>query len=72
MASTQTSELVVPYATPGGTYIVSILLPILGFIMVGLRIYTRRIQRARLGIDDWLMIPALVGEIPLSGALWMV
>ena len=65
MASMQKSELVVPYATPGGTYTVSILLPILGIIIVGPRIYTRVLQRASLGVDDWLMLPALVRNILL-------
>jgi len=29
-------------------------------IVVGLRFYTRAIQKAKIGIDDWLILPALV------------
>lgn len=29
-------------------------------ILLGLRFYTRRVQGARIGIDDWLLIPALL------------
>ena len=64
MTSIKTTELFVPYAAPGGTYTVSILLPVLGMLLVGLRIYTRILQRMPLGIDDWLMFPALVCSIP--------
>ena len=28
---------------------------------VGLRVYARRLLKLSFGIDDWLMIPALVG-----------
>ena len=34
--------------------------PLLGTIVVILRFYTRRLQNARLLLDDWLTIPALV------------
>ena len=47
--------------TPGGVLAVSIALPILSIIAVFLRFYTRRLQKAKLGIDDWLTLPALVG-----------
>lgn len=63
MTSLATTELLVPYAAPGGTYAVSILLPALGIIFVGLRVYTRFLQRLSLGPDDWLMMPALVRKI---------
>lgn len=54
------SELSVPYATLGETYAASIVLPILSIVFVLLRVYTRRLQKNHLGIDDWLMLPALV------------
>ena len=60
MASNQPTELTVPYSTPGDTYAVAILLPLLGIIFVTLRIYCRLLQKTGLGIDDWLMLPALV------------
>lgn len=66
MASMQTTELLVPYAAPGDTYTVSILLPILGIIFVGLRIYTRVLQKTPLGVDDLLVLSALVRNIPAS------
>lgn len=37
--------------------------PLCAFI-VALRFYTRRVQGARLLLDDWLTIPALVGFLP--------
>lgn len=55
-----------PYANPASTYTVSILLPILGIIIVGLRVYTRVLQRMSLGIDDWLVVPALVRTVDRS------
>jgi hypothetical protein len=38
---------------------------ILPTIAVGLRFYARRIGGAKLGLDDWLMVPALVGFDPV-------
>ena len=29
-------------------------------LLLGMRFYTRHVQRARIGIDDWIMIPAFV------------
>ncbi|KAI9660398.1 MAG: hypothetical protein M1821_009748 [Bathelium mastoideum] len=59
--------------TPGGVLAVSIASPILAIIAVFLRFYTRRLQKAYLGIDDWLTIPALVLLIAMAGfLLWGV
>ncbi len=33
----------------------------LSVIAVGLRFYARSLRKLSFGIDDWLMIPALVG-----------
>jgi len=48
------------YATPAAVIVVSVLFPVLGMIAVFLRFYTRSMQKAGFGIDDWLIIPALV------------
>ena len=36
-------------------------------IIVTLRFYTRALQKAEIGIDDWLVLPALVCEYPSHG-----
>ena len=54
------TELCVPYATPGATYAASITLPGLSIIFVLLRFYTRSLHKNAFGMDDWLMLPALV------------
>ena len=41
------------------TGIVFIILPV---VAVGLRFYARSLVRAKLGGDDWVMIPALVSR----------
>ncbi|PQE08396.1 integral membrane protein [Rutstroemia sp. NJR-2017a WRK4] len=48
------------YEKAGPNLAVAIALPILATIVVFGRIYVRRKQKLPLGIDDWLMIPALV------------
>lgn len=55
-----TTGLSVPYVTPGEIYSASIVLPILGIVFVLLRFYARVVQKKSAGIDDWLMLPALV------------
>ena len=32
----------------------------LAVLTVGLRFYTRRVQKSALGIDDWAMLPCVV------------
>ena len=48
------------YATPAAVIVVSVLFPVLGIATVFLRFYTRRTQKIGLGVDDWLILPALV------------
>lgn len=67
MATTEVSELFVPYVTSEEIYAVSIILPLLGIIFVLLRFYARILQKTPTGIDDWLLLPALVC-IPYSRA----
>ena len=38
------------------------LLPFLGVVLVGLRFYSRIKNKAGLGADDWLILPALVSS----------
>ena len=60
MAMTETSKLFVPYVTSGELYAASIILALLGIVFVLLRFYARVLQKTSFGIDDWLMLPALV------------
>jgi len=46
------------YATPDGLYALATTLPIIGFSAVALRFYSRRLQKAPLLLDDWLIVPA--------------
>lgn len=39
---------------------VSVVMPVLSVVIVGLRIWSRKIGRMRLGMDDWLIILAQV------------
>ena len=43
-----------------GTGVVFSILPI---IAVGLRFYARTLSSAKLGLDDWIMLPAVVSSI---------
>jgi hypothetical protein len=49
------------YAGKGALEAVAVVFAILPMVAVGLRFYARSLSNAKLGIDDWLMIPALVG-----------
>lgn len=68
MATTEATLLSFPYVTPGEMYVASVVLPSLGIVIVLLRFYTRTLQKRSTGIlqqnltgiDDWLMLPALV------------
>lgn len=44
-----------------GTGVTFLILPM---IAVALRFYARSLSRAKLGADDWIMIPALVSKSP--------
>lgn len=54
------SPINVSYITPGTMIGVAVLFPVLSIGLVGLRVSVRRIQKARLLADDWLLVPALV------------
>ncbi|TEY52003.1 hypothetical protein BOTCAL_0261g00030 [Botryotinia calthae] len=57
------------YSNPAAIIAISVLFPILGLVAVSLRFYTRVNARVRLGVDDWLTIPALAIECILAGLL---
>ena len=48
------------YAYHGKVIVAGVLLPVVGIIVVGLRIWARLKRRLKIGTDDWLIMPALV------------
>ena len=52
--------------SPGKMYALTAVFMIIALIAVPLRFYTRRLQSMQLGLDDWLMLPALVSSAGLS------
>ncbi|MCJ1437277.1 hypothetical protein MMC27_006663 [Xylographa pallens] len=62
-------EISFVYATPGNIVAAASVLPALSIVLVSLRFYTRRIQRAQIGIDDWLTLPGLVMVVGAGIAL---
>ncbi len=46
--------------SPSNVIALGVVWPLLCAVVVALRFYTRRVQGARLLLDDWLTIPALV------------
>ncbi|KAI0382175.1 hypothetical protein F5Y04DRAFT_279959 [Hypomontagnella monticulosa] len=57
------------YATPAEILAAAAALPALGIIVVIFRFYARLRQKARLGIDDFLILPALVLVCGMGAAL---
>ena len=53
-------NLSVPYAYATETVMAGAVLPAVGILVVALRFYVRSTQKWAVGIDDWLMLPALV------------
>lgn len=62
------SPINVSYITPGAMIAVAVVFPVLGILSVGLRVYVRRVQKARILADDWLLLPALVGLFSLRSS----
>ena len=48
------------FVSPAEVIAAGVVLPVLGIIVVALRFHARRIQKAHVGIDDWLTVPASV------------
>ncbi|KAI0891915.1 hypothetical protein F4806DRAFT_288085 [Annulohypoxylon nitens] len=57
------------YATPSEVLAAGAALPALGIIIVILRFYARFLQNAKLGIDDFLVLPAVVLVSGMGAAL---
>ncbi|RWA08690.1 hypothetical protein EKO27_g6426 [Xylaria grammica] len=57
------------YATPGGIIAAAAALPAIGIVVVALRFYTRFTQKARLGLDDFFIVPALALVIGMGVTL---
>ncbi|KAF7870296.1 hypothetical protein EAF04_004042 [Stromatinia cepivora] len=57
------------YSNPSAIIAISVLFPILGLLAVSLRFYTRLNAKIRLGVENWLTIPALLIECILAGLL---
>lgn len=54
--------MLVPYARPNNIIAVGVILPVLCIIAFMLRIYARSTRKQILGVDDWLLIPAVVEQ----------
>lgn len=50
------------YVNPGSVIACGVVFPILGAIAVALRFKIRHSRKLTLGADDWLCLPALVGD----------
>lgn len=46
---------------PGEVAAAAVVFPVIGAILVALRVSTRRKRAKKLGVEDWLVLPALVG-----------
>ena len=55
--------------TPGFLYTAGVIWPPVCVAVVAARFLTRRGQGARLGWDDWLVLPALVLVIGMAAAI---
>ena len=62
-----------PSTSPSGLVALSTVVPILCIAAVGLRFQLRRKQTQSVQIDDWIMLPALVGhKLYCFLVLWML
>ena len=52
---------VVVVVSPAALIAAGVVFPVLGILTVALQFYTRRLQEAPLMLDDWFLIPGLVG-----------
>ncbi|KAF2819252.1 hypothetical protein CC86DRAFT_460678 [Ophiobolus disseminans] len=67
MTSRSGDDFPFPYASTADCYAIGIALPAVAIVIAGLRLYTRRIiQRAQLGLDDWLTVGGLVAVIAMG------
>ncbi|CAD6576753.1 MAG: hypothetical protein ASARMPRED_007869 [Alectoria sarmentosa] len=54
------------YATPGEVWAMGVAMPAACALVVGLRFMTRNMQKARIGIDDWLILGGLITFIGIG------
>ena len=59
------SPINVSYVTPRAMIAVAVLFPVLDIVCVGLRVYIRRVQKASILADDWLLFPAVVCSLSI-------
>lgn len=57
------------YASPGHLIAVGAVLPAIGIIIVIIRFYTRKLKKLKYGIDDYLILPALLFVIGMGAAI---
>jgi hypothetical protein len=57
------------FFNPGEVAAAGVVFPLVGGILVALRIRIRLMKMKKLGIEDWLVFPALVGVNTSKGAL---
>ena len=60
MRTTSTAGLSFSYVYAPEVISLGAILPVVGIAIVGVRIYLRRVQKAAISIDDWLVLAALV------------
>ena len=63
------STVYLPSTSPSGIIALSCVLPVLGIAAVGLRFMLRKRQGVPRGMDDWIMLPALVSQFQSSQQL---
>lgn len=66
MTSRSGDDFPFPYASTGDCYAIGIALPAVAIVITGLRLYTRRVQHASLGVDDWLIVGGLVSLVAMG------
>jgi hypothetical protein len=57
------------YATPGQIIAAGAALPAVGILVVILRFYTRASKKVKMGIDDYLILPALLFVIGMGATI---
>ncbi|KAL5118938.1 hypothetical protein ACEQ8H_003067 [Pleosporales sp. CAS-2024a] len=66
MTSRSHDDFPFPYASTGDCYAIGIALPVVAIAITALRVYTRRVQQAALGLDDWLIVAGLVAIVAMG------
>ena len=59
-------EISFSYVTPGEMLAAASTLSAVAIILVGLRFYVRKMQRAHIGIDDWLIVIGLAMTVAVG------